>query len=517
MFRSLKQKLSIQSKLTILVLVSSIVSAVVVGAIAFKFGKRALTRRVAEQMNATRVKSCAEVENYLSLYCKQIQTLTESDNIIQYMRDFRASFGELRAADVTLGQREELLDFYRTEQIPRLVKHTDGAPIPEQMLPATTAGQYLQYHYIAQNPHVAEEKYRLVAANDTSSYSQVHAVNHAKIRSLVDHLGYYDFILVDADSTNVVYSYRKEIDFGAQLNEGLLSLTKLSQAIDQLRRDKDQRSVAMVDFESYRPSYGSPAAFVASPIFDHVEMIGILVLQMPIQEINNLLTHHQNWRAAGLGETGEVLLVGDDYLLRSESRFYQESPDQLLSELKEAGFPQRELQRVQQFQTLIMNTSIHTEAVEKARLGKSGFGKMLDYRGKSVLISYGPLDIADLNWNIVAKLDVKEAYLPTYQLGKRLLVTICAIALCTCLATIMASHRLLRPLKRIMEGVQRVTDGNVEVEVPVVGDDEFAHLATAFNKMTQNLRDQRARYFKRRLPKTNGFWSTHCHSQQCGD
>ncbi len=491
MFGFVTNKLSIQSKLIVLVLVATTTSAVVVGWIAFDLGERALTAKVADQLAATRVTRGAEVENYMKLYCNQVQTLTGSDNIVEYMRLFRQSFDELQGRAISQQQRDALLEYYREDVIPLLARHVEGKPLPEQMLPATKAGQYLQYQFLSLNPHATGNEDRLETPGDTSNYGRIHARCHAKVASLVDHLGYYDFILVDADTTNVVYSYRKEIDFGAKLNDGLLEGTRLREAIERLRRNRDKYSVELVDFESYRPSFGRPAAFVASPIFDGVDMIGILVLQMPIDQINALLTNKFDWQAAGLGDTGEALLVGDDYLLRSESRFQLECPEELQLKLQGNGLSQRELNRIKSFDTLIMNMPIHTEAIENARLGRSGFGQMVDYRGESVLISYGPLDIGDLNWNIVAKIDLDEAHQPIYRLGQRLLVAITCIGLIVCLLTNMTAAQLLRPLNRIMEGVKEVTSGRFDTEVPVAGNDEFTQLAIAFNRMTRRLSDNK--------------------------
>ena len=407
------------------------------------------------------------------------------------MRDFRVAFDELRGESITGRQEQKLLEFYRTEFIPRLQQHLDGEPIPDQLIPASAAGRFLQYHYLAENSNPPEQKYRLIETDIEYDYSQTHARNHPKVSRLVERLGYYDFILVDATTTDVVYSYRKEIDFGATLSSGLLSLTKLSEAVDQLRRDKDRHSFKLVDFEPYRPSFGQPAAFVASPIFDGVEMTGVLVLQLPIDKINNLLTNSQNWRAAGMGNSGEALLVGDDFLLRSESRFHLENPDQLYEDLSATGMSERDLKRIQNFGTLIMNEAFHTQAIELVRLGKPGVGQMRDYRGRAALVSYGPLDVEALDWNIVAKMDIEEAYASIYRLRKRLLIVTTALGCCACLATLLACHLLLRPLKRFSIAVREITAGRMDVEIPKFGPDELGQLSVAFNKMTRTLRKNR--------------------------
>ncbi|WP_156493340.1 hypothetical protein [Oleiphilus sp. HI0125] len=47
------------------------------------------------------------------------------------------------------------------------------------------------------------------------------------------------------------------------------------------------------DFAPYPPSYEDPAAFIASPIFDARELLGVLIFQMPIDRINAIMTHDQ--------------------------------------------------------------------------------------------------------------------------------------------------------------------------------------------------------------------------------
>lgn len=42
------------------------------------------------------------------------------------------------------------------------------------------------------------------------------------------------------------------------------------------------------DYAPYPPSYGEPAAFIASPIFDDEELLGALVFQMPRGKLNRI-------------------------------------------------------------------------------------------------------------------------------------------------------------------------------------------------------------------------------------
>ena len=49
-------------------------------------------------------------------------------------------------------------------------------------------------------------------------------------------------------------------------------------------------------------------------------MVGVLVFQMPIDRMNAVMQV-----TAGMGETGETYIVGQDFLMRTDSRFWEES------------------------------------------------------------------------------------------------------------------------------------------------------------------------------------------------
>lgn len=59
----------------------------------------------------------------------------------------------------------------------------------------------------------------------------------------------------------------------------------------------------------------------------------------------------------------------------------------------------------------------------------------------------------------------------------------------TALASLFIVDRMLRPLRLITENAQTIGGGNVEGRLPVVGDDEFAGLATTLNGMLARLEE----------------------------
>jgi hypothetical protein len=56
------------------------------------------------------------------------------------------------------------------------------APLADY-LPVTPSGRYLQYYYIAANPHPTARRQLLDDAGDGSTYSRLHAIHHPLLRT----------------------------------------------------------------------------------------------------------------------------------------------------------------------------------------------------------------------------------------------------------------------------------------------------------------------------------------------
>jgi two-component system nitrogen regulation sensor histidine kinase NtrY len=63
---------------------------------------------------------------------------------------------------------------------------------------------------------------------------------------------------------------------------------------------------------------------------------------------------------------------------------------------------------------------------------------------------------------------------------------------------IYLARELTGPIKLLAEGTHALAGGNLNYEIPPVGDDEIAHLVQSFNRMTSDLRNSRAELERRR-------------------
>lgn len=207
----------------------------------------------------------------------------------------------------------------------------------------------------------------------------------------------------------MLYSVFKEVDFATNLLHGQYSKTNFGRVVKEAIESTDKNFVKLIDFEPYDPSYNAPASFIASPVYEGDDKVGIAVFQMPINKINQILTGDNNWREDGLGETGETVIVGKDYKLRSISRGLIENADAHLRAMKKQGYNEVVLQQIKKMETNILLESVKLQSVSKAFNGIPGTMIESNGGGDELLCAYAPLNISDVQWMILSTLKEAEA------------------------------------------------------------------------------------------------------------
>jgi len=202
--------------------------------------------------------------------------------------------------------------------------------------------------------------------------------------------GYYDLFLINPDGY-VFYTVGKESDYQTNLVSGEYAGSNLGRLVQQVLETK---AFGIVDFEPYAPSNDEPSAFAAQPLVHNNEVELVVALQLPIEAIDSIMQER-----IGMGNTGEVYLVGPDKLMRSDS-FLDPTNHSVL-----ASFANPE------------KGSVDTEASREALAGKAGAKVINDYNGNPVLSSYDPLHIKGLQWAIIGEIDVAEAFSPVDEGG----------------------------------------------------------------------------------------------------
>jgi methyl-accepting chemotaxis protein len=288
---------------------------------------------------------------------------------------------------------------------------------------------YLQREYISENMNPLGEKHKLDASDDGSLYSQFHEQYHPHYREYLETKGYYDIFLFDMKG-NLVYSVFKENDYATNLLNGQWKDSDLGNVYRSALQITQAGEVAFEDFAPYAPSHDAPASFIARPIFDKGEKIGVLAFQMPVDRLNGIFSNYE-----GFGETQNVFLVGTDGLMRTVSRFDENAL--LKTEYKNAG-------------------------IEASAAGKDITDVFVDNKGAEVYQSSIPVEFEGTSWIVVAK-ESKEAI--QYPLSKLLMTISIALAAMAIIAVLMA-RRIVKPLDEIQTSIQNISQGDLLSEIP---------------------------------------------------
>ncbi|MEH2013816.1 adenylate/guanylate cyclase domain-containing protein [Nostoc sp.] len=483
------KQLSIKTKLIVMLLVVSVCAMLASTFICSSAGKSLLTEKVFNQLTSLRAAKTFQIQDYFENLNNHSQTLSEDLTVIAAMQELKTAYGELEKSIVPADFDKKIDTYYQTQFLPRLARTNEGSPVLASYTPKTAAARYLQYYYTVANPKPVGKKLLLDDPGDASSYSRVHARYQPIFRNIVEKYGYYDMFLIDPEGT-IVYTVFKETDFTTNLINGPYNESNLAEAIAAARGAKGKGYVKIVDFKPYSPSYGAPAAFIATPIFNGSQFIGILAFQLPVDKINNVMTGNKHWKQNGLGDSGETYLVGSDYLMRSASRFQIEDPKGHAKTLASIGTDEKTIKKITEFNTTILLQSVQTKGVKEALFGKQGTQVINDYRNIPVLSSYAPLDIDGLRWVILAEMDVSEAYAPIHSFEKTVLIGATLIIALITVVAMWLTAIFVKPINTLIKSARKVGAGEFDAVVKSGSQDEFGDLAKSFNQTIDSLRTE---------------------------
>jgi class 3 adenylate cyclase len=481
------KQLSIKTKLIVMLLVVSVCAMLASTYICSSSGKATLTEKVFNQLTSLRAAKTDQIQDSFQSLYHHSQTLSEDLTVVGAMQEFKTAYRQLEQSTVPADFDAKIDTYYRTEFLTKLTGTNEGSPVLASYTPKTAAARYLQYHYIAANPNPVGKKLLLDNPGDASAYSRAHARYHPIFRNIVEKYGYYDMFLIDPEGT-VVYTVFKEADFTTNFTNGPYNESNLASAIAAARQAKGKGYVKIVDFKPYTPSYGAPAAFIAAPIFNASQFIGVLAFQLPVDKINNVMTGNKNWKQNGLGDSGETYLVGSDYLMRSASRFQIEDPEGYAKTLRSIGTDEKTLKKIKEFNTTILLQEVQTKAVKEALFGKQGTQVIDDYRNIPVLSSYAPLEIDGLRWVILAEIDVSEAYASIHSFEKKVVIGATIIIALITLVAIWLTSIFVKPINTLIKSARKVGSGEFDAVVKSGSQDEFGDLAKSFNQTIDSLR-----------------------------
>ncbi|MFQ5616806.1 MAG: GAF domain-containing protein, partial [Anaerolineales bacterium] len=203
------------------------------------------------------------------------------------------------------------------------------------------------------------------------------------------------------------------------------------------------------------PITGKPTITLSTPLFDETgKRLGVLAAHLNIESLDEIMLER-----AGLGDTGETYLVNKFNVFVSEARLGEEK----------------------------FLRGVHTEGIDAALEGNDGSGLYPNYEGAPVIGVYRWSEERDLA--LIAEIHQDEAFAPANQLARTILFSGLAIIFLLTGIIFLIARAITRPIRSITNTAAQVAAGNLNLEAPVLTQDEIGVLAQTFNSMTAQLRE----------------------------
>ncbi|HDO06396.1 MAG TPA: HAMP domain-containing protein [Bacteroidetes bacterium] len=233
-------------------------------------------------------------------------------------------------------------------------------------------------------------------------------------------------------------------------------------ALQNFRLAHENKKKAFVKEVVFNPERDHPVLLIGKNIFDKSgHFLEMLALEIRPAAINAIM--FENNPDNPLSNTVEVYLVGNDDLMRSNSRFLKNS---------------------------VFKTKVKTPGVFRALKGITGQAQFKDYRNIPVLSAYSPLNFSGIHWAILAEIDAKEAMIPIYSIRDNIIYLSLLIALISAAVITFLSRKFSDPIKKLKAETTKIAAGEYGNTLEVETKDEIGELTRSFNEMSVRLKVQ---------------------------
>jgi methyl-accepting chemotaxis protein len=457
-----------------------------------------LNDAVSAKLVAVREMKKDQLINYFSDLEILVRSIASDELTVNATGYLSRSFNLDIKADET--ELQSLANFYNGTYFQRAKAQDpslDSAQVTSVLTALDNPARFYQARYISQNSNPLGSKQALAQANKkgkfNARYDIYHGEYHPELKKLQEEFGFPDVLLVNPVG-RVVYSVVKNVDYATSLKQGPLVDTGLAKAWRKAI-NASKGEVFLTDLSAYLPAYGAPVAFMSAPVFEQDKMIGALVIQVPLERVTTIMTSAGKWSDVGLGQTGEVYLVGADKKLRSEARLLLEDSSRYLDEVATTGW-QDNLEAIKNRNTGVTLQIIGSQSVTKALAGATGVVQTDGYYGQQVLSAYTPLDIKDQHWALISEISVQEAFADEKRILQSLaknsaIVVVIALIVAT-LFGVFVSRILVNPIQHLVNSFKEIAQGDGDLRIQLdsaTRKDEIGELSRAFNTFIANIHD----------------------------
>jgi len=279
-----------------------------------------------------------------------------------------------------------------------------------------------------------------------------------QLRPMQDVLGLYDIMLVNQVGKVVYASNPKHYRF---------DILKSLPGDNQKAFEEGKKEIFFSDIFKDEAEENKFAMLLTAPAFDFKgKIIGVIVFEIDTTSIYGLIND-----STGLGLSGETLLgkkTGNEIVYLNPLKY---EPDAALKK------------------RIILGGKFGGP-IQEAAQGRQGVGKLIDYRGQRVIAAWRY--IPSLDWGMVAKIDVKEAFADITSMKKLMVMVVIIIAILSGILAFSIAQSISGPIDRLTKGAEIVGSGNLSYKVGTNLKDEIGRLSRTFDKMTEDLQNTTA-------------------------
>ncbi|MBN2216452.1 MAG: HAMP domain-containing protein [Pirellulales bacterium] len=270
-----------------------------------------------------------------------------------------------------------------------------------------------------------------------------------------------DVCFMRGDKGQVIFSIHKNSDFGQTLADNASLLTTVWKAARS-------GEIMVSDLAPYKPTGTQPIQFVAAPIREGKEILGVVALRISRDAIERIMGAR-----AGLGESGETYLVGPDFRMRSDS--YED---------KQRSAAMNIAPRFTVDASFAKGVTCVTDATQAVfEQGNPGNKVIRSYHGGTVLSAYAPVTVEDgLNWAMVVEMDEGEALASINSIRNVIGVTVVGLGVLVVGLAFFLAGAIVGPIRQCVNSVVALADQNYNVKCNVHVTDEIGQMANAINQ-----------------------------------
>jgi methyl-accepting chemotaxis protein len=484
-------KIKLLLTLTLLAILPMLVSVSVSTWVADDSANSLLVKQAHQKLVTFRDFKKQAVSDYVARTRKLIANFSQSkiaNDLLEELGYAAPKYPEKNNKVSVAESRKKLIEYYKSNPVgPEFSAQAHVDALPD-------FAAVMQYRYIATNEFGAGEKHKLLYSQDFSIYSDAHRRYQQEAIDYMASNDIYDIYLVNFDGT-ILYSARKEVDFGTSLKTGLYAESELGKMFSILENPEYKAEAPLnSDFSSYLPSGDKRTMFFGALVGQPTLPLGIVMFQLTSLAIDKVMTNNYDWQKAGLGNTGQAYLVGADGTMRSVHRDLVENPDRYFSTLENQGVDEATVSSIRASGSSVSRHVIDTHPFQLAQQGGSGFELFERFDGTPVLSAFAPLSIPGLDWVVLAEIEQQEANAPAVALSIRILEFSAIAAIIVAIVAVIFgwifSTRLVSPIEKLAHEINYIeSSSDLTFTLSSKPNDVTINIVNSMNKMVRAFHD----------------------------